>query len=44
MFVRLENFGIKSKLKKGFEKGDIYVTSQLNQQPVFSQFMHSNLN
>jgi hypothetical protein len=25
MFVKVENFGIKSKSKKGFEKGDMHV-------------------
>jgi hypothetical protein len=25
MFVRVENFGIESKCKRGFEKGDMHV-------------------
>jgi hypothetical protein len=25
MFVRVENFGIESKSKRGFEKGDMHV-------------------
>ncbi len=44
MFVKVENFGIESKSKKGFENGDMHVVSQLNQQPLCCQFMHSNLN
>jgi hypothetical protein len=43
MFVRVENFGIESKSKRGLEKGDMHVVSQLNQQPLYHQFMHSNL-
>jgi hypothetical protein len=43
MFVRVENFGIESKSKRGFEKGDMHVVSQLNQQAFCHQFMHSNL-
>jgi hypothetical protein len=43
MFVRVENFGIESKSKRGLEKGDMHVVSQLNQQPLCHQFMHSNL-
>jgi hypothetical protein len=31
MFVRVENFSIKSKSKRGFEKGDMHVISKLNQ-------------
>jgi hypothetical protein len=30
MFVRLENFSIKSKSKRGFEKGDMHVVLQLS--------------
>jgi hypothetical protein len=43
MFVRMENFGIESKSKKGFEKGDMHDVSQLSQQPLCHQFLHSNL-
>jgi len=25
MFVRVENFGIESKSKRGFEKGDMHI-------------------
>ncbi len=42
-FVKVENFGIESKSKKGFEKGDMHDVSQLSQQPLSHQFVHSNL-
>jgi len=44
MFMRVENFGIESKSKKGFEKGDMHDVSQLSPQPLCHQFLHSNLN
>jgi len=34
MFVRVKIFAIKSKSKKGFEKGDIHVVITLNQRPL----------
>jgi hypothetical protein len=43
MFVKVKIFGIESKSKKGFEKGDMHDVSQLSEQPLCHQFLHFNL-
>jgi len=34
--VRVENFGIESKLKKGFEKGDMHVVITIESTTIVS--------
>jgi hypothetical protein len=36
MFVRVENFGIKSKSKRGFEKGDMHVVITIESTTIVS--------
>jgi hypothetical protein len=36
MFVRVENFGIESKSKRGFEKGDMHVVITIELTTVVS--------
>ncbi len=39
MFVRVENFGIKSKSKKGFEKGDMHVIITIESTTIVSSIL-----
>jgi hypothetical protein len=36
MFVRVENFGIESKSKRGFEKGDMHVVIIIKSMTIVS--------
>jgi hypothetical protein len=36
MFARVENFGIESKSKKGFEKGDVHVVITIELTTIVS--------
>jgi hypothetical protein len=36
MFVRVENFGIESKSKRGFEKGDMHVVITIKSTTTMS--------
>ncbi len=39
MFVKVENFGIESKLKKGFEKGDMHVVITIESTTIVSSII-----
>jgi hypothetical protein len=36
MFVKVENFGIESKSKRGFEKGDMHVVITIESMTIMS--------
>jgi hypothetical protein len=39
MFVRVEIFGIESKFKKGFEKGDMHVVITIESTTIVSSIL-----
>jgi hypothetical protein len=39
MFVRVENFGIESKSKRGFEKGDMHVIITIESTTIVSSIL-----
>jgi hypothetical protein len=39
MFVRVENFGIESKSKRGFEKGDMHVVITIELTIIVSSIL-----
>jgi hypothetical protein len=39
MFVMVENFGIESKLKRGFEKGDMHVVIIIESTTIVSSIL-----
>jgi hypothetical protein len=39
MFVRVENFGIESKSKKGFDKGDMHVVIIIESTTIVSSIL-----